>query len=60
MTEPIFKAKVLCKDMDGLFLTGTTVAQVLLFLAVFHATVCKNLTSEYAYHAILNELKNRR
>jgi len=37
--------------------TGVTVAQVLLFLAVFHSTVCTDLFSEYALHAVLDAEK---
>ena len=40
--------------MDGTFLTGVKVAQVLLFLAVFPSTVCTDLFSEYADHAVLD------
>ena len=58
MTEPIFRAKVLSKGMDGIFLTGTTVAQVLLFLVVFHSSVCTDLFSEYAHHAVLDAEEN--
>ena len=54
MTETIFRAKVLSKGMDSIFLTGTTVAQVLLFLVVFHSTVCTDLFSEYAHRAVLD------
>ena len=53
MTEPIFRAKK-PKGMDGTFLTGVKVAQVLLFLAVFPSAVCTDLFSEYADHAVLD------
>jgi len=56
VTEPIFRAKK-PKGMEVTSSTGVTVAQVLLFLAVFHSTVCTDLFSEYALHAVLDAEK---